>query len=325
MIRAGINIIDLLDKPYREFALGMNGLNFQAVLSGAEFKRYHTDLKRKLDGEPVNQESTRVRELSTHMYLVDLSAGPELVDPMGSIPQRNFGEWNEAADEKLAQWMEDGFNEQLRWILVSSFELHEKLVRGLYAAVGYIESDKWKVADFGRNYAGDARTEPFEWFEERAGDATKRGCKEVISQLRRAFPDIEKYAGTTWLAAGYTDHSFWRSVIEYFRHLIVHVRGTTKTEQFWKRISKETGCTFLGSGEGDQQRKRAVQQFVRLSNGEVRIELINRAATANPTHHGVDKKFRDLQKILVNYTSMLYAVVIRHYDHEPVWDRDWRQ
>lgn len=322
-MRANIDPIAILDKPYVAFVQGICSLNFQAALAGEEFKKAHRSISSNLaDAEDPSGTAARVRGLSTRMYLVDLGKGPDLLDQhSGNLPDRLFGDAH-AQDEVLRRWMEDGYNSQLCWLLVSAFELHERLTKDLYAAIGFIEPDNWRTAEFGETFVGPHESLDLPWYAAQVRTFAKNGCDKILSRIRTKMPDLAKYEQTNWIWVDHTDHRFWYKVIAYYRHLIVHAGGATPIERFWERIYEQTGFSASSTGPLAETRKRAVLEFVRAVDGEFSLELMKRRATESPTFHGVDKPFRQLLEIIVNYSCLVYGVIVRHHGGQPIWERN---
>jgi hypothetical protein len=225
-----------------------------------------------------------------------------------------------AEDEQLRKWMEDSFNNQLLWLLVTAFELHERFLKDLYAAIGYLNPSLWQDRDFGGESVMGASDKELIWFASQVRRTARNGCGGILAQIRTEFPDFAKYEKTKWVDREYTDFKFWRSVIEYFRHLVVHSRGMTDEEDFWCGISRSTGCSMQGNRDGVIRRKSAVARFTTQVDGQRLLQLASDSAMNKTAYHGVDSRFEGLLGILVDYACLAYSCVARHFGEEPFWN-----
>lgn len=304
-----------LDHVIFEFRDAISRVSFATSLAVADFKRSHKALLE-------NQANSIPHGMSIKLHLRDWYSlqKPSTFD--FSMTEQLNAEYTRTCVENL--------NDQLKWQLATIFELQETFVKDLYAGIGFLDNGAWTGNDYGKNLTSEIEEKDTEWFKFQVRNAHKGNCNEIYKQFKKLFPEY---------ATQPVELTFTRIVFEKLRHLIVHQQGKTTNEKFWSAIKKGHGVSLEGDGETAINARQAVERVVPMhkgirtvwliNNDSLKIQEVNKLSMPGeapkirmPSYHGIDRPLNKLRDFMIDYTCMLYAMVIRRFGEKPFWMRN---
>jgi len=322
------NAKSLLDATVRAFEERISQLNFRHFSAMHFFKYQHNQVANLLEkyedrgfgAENVGMGSCpSFSDIGAATAVLDLSNEEARIVPLKATVARGDG---------LLGNLNDALNDQLSWILVGLIEAHERFLKDLYAAIGYLESGLWPPKHLKSSSGGFCclsrnRTPPsrdYEFYSSQARTIAQSNCSPILNQLRAVFPRFAQFEKTRWISSE-TDR-FWRDVAELFRHLIVHQHGEEKDAKFWKSINKKTGRSVSGRKESVLRLRVAVYGFLKKDDDVVRIRLIKDNRVGAPANQSlVDGPFRRMFEAVLNHCFLAYREGISHFGEKPYWAR----
>jgi hypothetical protein len=325
----------LLDKAISTFSSRIAEIEFQRFTSIRYFETQFAATKALNDhlatvGVPENSAVTGSRT-----FFVDLAQNADVLDMresgIDSIPIPRCV----ATRSQLIAHLSDSLDRQLAWLLVDTFEAHERFLKDIYATLGFLNPDAWPAmhyqsakpvwSRFCRLFTLCCRRQteshrPHEWFVVKVRSVASRNCDPILKQLRILIPDLGKYEATPWVS-DYTDVVVWRAVAEILRHITVHQNRQIKSDEFWKAVQKKSGRSIHGAKESVQRFRARVQEVLTETDGVLTVRLIDRSNVAREQFAHIDKYFKRLFESIINHSFLVYHLVTLHCGEQPYWKR----
>lgn len=200
-----------------------------------------------------------------------------------------------------ALWLQH--NRQNQWILAEVYESFEIFLTDLYAVLGYANLGIWKENELPKDIESldlDAFTKQIK--EKRIMP------RKIINQLSQTIPLLKQAESDNSFKNINT--RFLISVIENFRHVIVHKHGEIDNKDaFVKKVIKESGCSI----PKDQESFYLSFIDYYLGQGEYsnHIHLLKRTVDIGlpiPAHHS---RINDIFRILLSYAHYVVECILR--------------
>lgn len=145
-------------------------------------------------------------------------------------------------------------NKQYQWLLAEAYEEFEDCLEGLWAYVGFKNTENWPLQDFGNIRLAELSGKDFEWFQRKA--AKKKGApSSIVNTFRREFPEIQNIEKKNKLGV---DLYLAITLIEKVRHVVVHKGGVVEDKDGFFRSVLE-GCGLFNSGNPETKNKDFVE------------------------------------------------------------------
>jgi hypothetical protein len=324
----------LLDKPINTFSSRIAEVEFQRFTSQNYFTTQLAATKTQIDGlasvgVPENSVVTMSRT-----FFVDLAQNATVLDMRGSINSIPIPGCV-AKRSELISHLCDSLDRQLAWLLVDTFEAHERFLKDIYATLGFLNPGAWPTMhhQYTKPLLGricelfpicwrrqTAATRPHEWFDDKARSVASRNCDPILKQLRLLMPDLGKYEATPWVS-DHTDVVVWRVVAEILRHIIVHQNRQIKSDEFWKAVQRKSGRSIHGTKESVQRFRARVQEVLTETDGVLTVRLIDRSKVASGQVAHIDKYFKQLFESIINHSFLVYHLVALYCGEQPYWKR----
>lgn len=160
-------------------------------------------------------------------------------------------------------------NKQYQSMLVDAYEFFEDFIESIYGCAGYIDNNFWIAEDFGNITINELKSKDLEWFIAQASKK-KNAPKSILSRFRFLLKNINSIENNNKLNLKF---KFNITMIEFFRHIIVHNNGVIKNkDEFIYNIIKKSET----SSRDKELAKEHVNSFIGQYNGKDILLLIDR-------------------------------------------------
>jgi hypothetical protein len=220
----------------------------------------------------------------------------------------------------------DNLNRQYCWLLVSAYEEYERLLKNLYARMGFLDRAFWKCDDYGDISPSEIAKKNLAWFRDRVRNNVKlrHDVSYALRQFRQAFPRLQSYEARA-LAAGrmsvYANGILQQTIdtlplemtcrlAEKLRHAIVHDQGSVD--------SIESLCSAIGVK--GQEKEGVIASHVKNSREGVRIWLVN-DADGMLDGRFLSLRIHHLLESLNAHGCLVYKSCMVHFGQKPFWER----
>lgn len=324
----------LLDDVVTAFESRVAELNFRHFSSMKYFGHQHDQITDLLDQYSSIDVDLEKVFMGSRTYFSDIGAAHHVLDL--SKEQANLVplKGRVAKGNELYENLNNALNDQLSWILVGLFEAHERFLKDLYAAIGYLDSGLWAKRHLTQNLSWksfftwkfwfgprDPRPSEYKFYSQEARSISSHNCDGILTQLRKAFPRFARFEQTKWINQE-SDFAIWRSIVELFRHLIVHQHGEDHERLFWKSVRKRTGRSVTGKKQKVATFRLGICSFLVVGDGRIKIRLIKDSMVGKTKQHAnVDGPFKKLFEAILNQSFLAYREAITHFGSLPYWCR----
>lgn len=326
--------VSMLDGVVRAFETRVAELNFRHFSSMNFFHAQFDKINELLDAYSRRDIDVESVWMGSRTFFSDVGAGDHVLDLSKERADVVPLKGTTAKGNELHTNLNNALNDQLSWILVGLFESHETFLKDLYATIGYLDSGLWPARHLTQKRSGKSfftwqfwlgprkpGPSEYKYYSQKARSISSRNCDEILVQLRKAFPRFAEFENTKWINQE-SDLALWRSVVELFRHLIVHQHGEDDEDKFWKSVTKKTGRAVVGNKESVARFRAGIGSFLVVDGGRIRIRLVkDKMIGKSKNHTHVDGPFNKLFEAILNQSFLAYREVISHFGSHPYWCR----
>lgn len=302
----------LVDNVIVAFATTVAGIQFEALQMRSTALRLFRTLRKDLEQtceQGIAQPAPQLQAWMTCLRPIDLAEDRALVI---AAPGKS------ATDAECLTEIAHGLNAQHNWLLVSVFEAYERFYKDLYAVIGYIDPNLWKLKHLAGMTPHQATTYDLDRYSHIVRERlASRDIRELHNAIRQSFPRFAQRELQNPLG----DMKLRCAVAGALRHVIVHSGGQVRHEdRLWKNVEQLTGYSLHGQDDTTQRRKYELAQFLRAENGIPEVWTIRLQNMKEP-YHGIESPFMRLFDGLVNHAFLAYRVVAEHFQVLPYWLR----
>ena len=291
----------------------LSRLTFDSMFAIETFRRARNDLeeqirisKQRQRATDQEQRTTPSRSMWSRLIATDLRFYPPKVVTMNP---------HGARDEEFLTVLEDALMAQCNWFFVTAFEAYERFLKSTYAALGYLDNRFWSCSDYGDIPAADIQRLKQSWYIDHVKKRPARFQMDtILKNLRRMLPQLRKHED------GQLNARMWICVAAHFRHIIVHNRGRTAKEGFWKKLEEVTGYSFIAKTMDTALRGHAVSRHLRSDTEDYLITMIDRSQLQKD-HGNFDSLLRSMIDHVASHALLIYSTLGHHFGFVPYWEK----
>lgn len=297
------------DATFLAFGREMARCYFDLLLTDGEFRRAHSSLTAALQDKPGTEATQEDRARVRSMWIAvpaDDVAHPESYGV--AIGGRG------AQDEQLADALVHIYNSRCSWVLVQGYEGFERLVRRLYADLGYADRAIWRCKEYGSIGTDEVAALPREWFQEQA--RAHREIDGILNRLRTKLNGLQALEEGNPRRVHFVH---WQKTIELFRHQVVHASGTVPSD-FDEIVRKAIGMHDLHTLGGD-----GLAEWLRCEDNERRLWLVDAESIAQGQYTLANRPLKTLMETMTSHACLLYRKSLERSGFTPLWERSQPQ
>lgn len=302
-----------LDNIIKPFAGKMSCLTFDAMFSAAAIEKARNEWASSLAflKKHSKPEDTGDKNKSFHSMWSRLIAFDARVYPPNAVVLDPYG----ARDEELIAELIDNYNRQCNWLFVTAYESYEKLLKDIYAALGYLDHGFWKCADFGDIPVDAIPKLKEEWFSIYMREKRSRFTPEgIIKNIRNRVPVLSKYE-----ANGDLHLHRWINIAAFYRHIIVHSQGNISQEECRERLQQITGYSLASKDIEVRMFWHSVYNYIETVGDDYRITMIDKKAIGKQGR-AVYAPFESLVLRVASHGLLVYSSLAEHFGFVPYWE-----
>lgn len=212
------------------------------------------------------------------------------------------GTTKHSIDTKITElWLQN--NRQNQWILAEVYESFEIFLTELYAYLGFANIGVWKISDLPTNEESTSLHSYTKQIQ-----AKRITPRKIMNQLSSHIPELKQAEVTNSFKN--INIRFAISVIENFRHLIVHQHGVIKDkEAFLQKVIKESGCSI--SKENNSFYMSFIDYYLGQGKYSNHIHLLKRIENTEFPMTLNYSRIGDMFNFLLSYSHYLVECLLR--------------
>jgi len=198
-------------------------------------------------------------------------------------------------------------NKQYQWLLAEAYEIYADFLESLYACAGYSDNNLWAMSDFGSISCNDINGKDLSFYNVQASKKKDRP-KSILNQFRRKFPEIQnveldnKHGINLQLTL---------SLIQNFRHIIVHENGIVKDKKvFLKKVLTEA-CLYNG-GNYNEKYLSYINQFFGGGEHANLILLLEKSHETDFPIQFITDRLGNFISLLVAHSALITEELLKH-------------